>query len=385
MPATGSSGRPAARRTSSASASDDGGVVGDQRRARGPRPAARRAAPPAPPRCRGPGRRSARPAPGRPGAVASAVATDSRRCWPPERVNGLASASAARPSRSSSSSARRRGRRRRRTPERSGPSASSSRTRPVRNWCSGCWKTVPMRRTSVVGRPAVRRPRGPAQPGGERRRGGRPGRSVGAAQPGQQQREGGLARAVRPGDGQRAARPAGRRRWAAAPGRRLPRWVKPAPLGREQELAARRAGARAGRRSGAGAPAGPCSPRAAGGAARRPGRPGAATPRRRGRRRRSVVAAVGDDAGHGGAHQRRAVRVELRGRLVEQQQPGPAGQRPGQHQPLLLPAGERGGGAVAAVREADRGQRAVDRRPDPVRAACRRSPARTRRRRRRGS
>ena len=39
------------------------------------------------------------------GEVASAVATDSRRCWPPESVYGFASAKAVRPSRSSSSSA----------------------------------------------------------------------------------------------------------------------------------------------------------------------------------------------------------------------------------------------------------------------------------------
>ena len=37
-----------------------------------------------------------------------------------------------------------------------GPSRSSSRTEPVRNWCSGSWKTVPIRPTrSRAGQPAI--------------------------------------------------------------------------------------------------------------------------------------------------------------------------------------------------------------------------------------
>ena len=77
--------------------------------------------------------------------------------------------------------------------------------------------------------------------------------------------------------------------------------------------------------------------------------------------------AVGDGAGDGLADQRRAGRIELRGRFVEQQQPGARGQRPGEHEALLLPAGEGRGGAVAPVRERHRGERPVHGRPDLLR------------------
>ncbi len=76
------------------------------------------------------------------GAVARAVATERRRFSPPDRVYGFAAASRPRWRRSSSSSARRSADRASR-PIRLGPSSSSSRTDPVRNWCSGSWKTVP--------------------------------------------------------------------------------------------------------------------------------------------------------------------------------------------------------------------------------------------------
>jgi hypothetical protein len=75
-------------------------------------------------------------------------------------------------------------------------------------------------------------------------------------------------------------------------------------------------------------------------------------------------AAIGHRPGDGVLHHRRAVRVELGGRLVEQQQARPPGERPGQHQPLLLPAGEGGGGAVPPEGEAHLRQRPVHRRPD---------------------
>ena len=82
--------------------------------------------------------------PPRRGAVAIAVATDSRRFSPPESVNGLAAASAgeaepvqqlvgARAAAAASDPARR------------GPTSSSSRTVAVTNWCSGSWNTVPDR------------------------------------------------------------------------------------------------------------------------------------------------------------------------------------------------------------------------------------------------
>ena len=85
------------------------------------------------------------------GRAASTAPTDSRRCSPPDRVYGLALASGARPSRSSSSPTRAStctaG-----TPARRGPTASSSATVVATTWCSGSWKTVPIRVTSSRGR-----------------------------------------------------------------------------------------------------------------------------------------------------------------------------------------------------------------------------------------
>ncbi|GAB3943194.1 hypothetical protein GCM10027614_31490 [Micromonospora vulcania] len=56
--------------------------------------------------------------------------------------------------------------------------------------------------------------------------------------------------------------------------------------------------------------------------------------------------------------------VEVGGRLVQEQQAGAQGQRAGQGESLLLAAGERGGGPVPVVREADPVQRLVHPRPD---------------------
>ena len=70
---------------------------------------------------------------------------------------------------------------------------------------------------------------------------------------------------------------------------------------------------------------------------------------------------------HAGEHrpdQRDPGRVEVGGDLVEQQQPGAQRDDAGQRQPLLLAAGQRAGGGVPAVGEADGGQRLVDPRPD---------------------
>ena len=77
--------------------------------------------------------------------------TLSRRCSPPERVNGSASARWARRRRSSSRSARAcasaSG-----TPASASPCSTSSTTRPVTNWCSGFWNTTPnVRATSAAG------------------------------------------------------------------------------------------------------------------------------------------------------------------------------------------------------------------------------------------
>ena len=73
------------------------------------------------------------------GWAARTVATDRRRFSPPESVYGLASTSSVSRSRSSSSSTRSSPR-----PRCRGPNISSSSTRPVTNWCSGSWNTVPI-------------------------------------------------------------------------------------------------------------------------------------------------------------------------------------------------------------------------------------------------
>jgi hypothetical protein len=59
-----------------------------------------------------------------------------------------------------------------------------------------------------------------------------------------------------------------------------------------------------------------------------------------------------------------AVGVEVRGRLVEEQHARPEREDPSDREALLLPARERRGGVVLAVREADVRERAVNARPD---------------------
>ena len=115
------------------------------------------------PRWRHPARRSARRAPCTCGRVASIAATVSRRFSPPESVYGFAPASAPSRRRSSSSSTRvaisAAGR-----PSARGPTSSSARTVVVSSWCSGSWKTVPMRVSSARdGQRSDRRP----TPGGQ--------------------------------------------------------------------------------------------------------------------------------------------------------------------------------------------------------------------------
>ena len=76
--------------------------------------------------------------------------------------------------------------------------------------------------------------------------------------------------------------------------------------------------------------------------------------------------------------------IELRGRLVEQQQLRLERERRGEADALQLAAGDLGHAAIAEARDADRGERALHARQDRRRAACRCSRARTRPRRRRG-
>ena len=73
---------------------------------------------------------------------------------------------------------------------------------------------------------------------------------------------------------------------------------------------------------------------------------------------------IRDEAPQRAPDERRTVGVEVRRRLVEQQHVRAERQRPGDRQPLLLPAGERGGGMIAAVGEPDGGERGLDPRPD---------------------
>ncbi|PSK62519.1 hypothetical protein B0E53_05584 [Micromonospora sp. MH33] len=68
----------------------------------------------------------------------------------------------------------------------------------------------------------------------------------------------------------------------------------------------------------------------------------------------------------GPADQVGAGRVEVGGRLVEQQEPRPQRERPGQGEPLLFAAGERRRGPVPVIREADPAQRLVHPGPDLV-------------------
>ena len=75
------------------------------------------------------------------------------------------------------------------------------------------------------------------------------------------------------------------------------------------------------------------------------------------------IAALHDARDHL-ANRTRAVGVEVRGGLVEEQDARAERKDPGDREALLLAARKRGGRAVLAVREADVGERAVDARPD---------------------
>jgi hypothetical protein len=70
--------------------------------------------------------------------------------------------------------------------------------------------------------------------------------------------------------------------------------------------------------------------------------------------------------GDAGPHPVSAVRVQHRGRFVEQQQAGPQRQHPGQSQPLTLAAGQRRRRVLDSVREPDLPQRLLHPGPDPV-------------------
>src|SRR5690606_14614249 len=65
---------------------------------------------------------------------------------------------------------------------------------------------------------------------------------------------------------------------------------------------------------------------------------------------------VGEQPGQHVADQACPGRVEVGGGFVEQQQPGAHGEHPGDHQALLLPAGEGRGGMGAPIGEADPGE-----------------------------
>ena len=74
------------------------------------------------------------------------------------------------------------------------------------------------------------------------------------------------------------------------------------------------------------------------------------------------ITALGD-AREDRAYGARAVGVEVRSRLVEEQHARPEGEDPRDGEALLLAAGERGGGAVLGISEANVGERAVNSRP----------------------
>ena len=60
------------------------------------------------------------------------------------------------------------------------------------------------------------------------------------------------------------------------------------------------------------------------------------------------------------------LRVQVGGRLVEQEQPGPHGQDAGERKSLLFAPGQRVGRSVPRVRKADRVEGRVDPGPDLV-------------------
>ena len=79
------------------------------------------------------------------------------------------------------------------------------------------------------------------------------------------------------------------------------------------------------------------------------------------------------------------LRIELRRRLVEQQQPRTEGERRSEADALQLAGRELGDRPLGQVAGTDRGQRLLDARPDLARRRRRRSRGRTRPRSRRGS
>ncbi len=74
---------------------------------------------------------------------------------------------------------------------------------------------------------------------------------------------------------------------------------------------------------------------------------------------------AGNDAAHALAYERGAGRVEVGGRLVEQQQRRAQRDRAGQRQSLLFASGQRRRRSVAWIAETGGGQRFIDKRPDP--------------------
>ena len=90
------------------------------------------------------------------GRVASAVATDSRRCSPPDERERVGPRQVRQPQPLEQLVDARRTVSPAATPARRGPSASSSATVAATNWCRGSWNTEPIRRTRSPRPPAVR-------------------------------------------------------------------------------------------------------------------------------------------------------------------------------------------------------------------------------------
>ena len=185
----------AQRETPRAEGGEEPLVVGDGDHAAPVATVRRSSSRPARPRSERPARMSARRAAARAAGSRARSPTERRRFCPPDSVNGCAAARSARPSRSrrgptiaataasGSFSAR-------------GPTASSSRTVVARNWCSGAWKTEPMRGSSCRELPADRLAVRAVGEFGSRDDPARGGRQQSA----QRERERRLAGAVRPGD-----------------------------------------------------------------------------------------------------------------------------------------------------------------------------------------
>ena len=332
------------------------------------------------------------------GAVASAVATVSRRFSPPESVNGFASARRcepqpleqlvdaarrSRPRRAPAPGARRRARR--------APSRRAS-------WCSGSWNTVPMRVSSCAS--VHRIGCGPAVPAQARAPRASGSADAGASSPARVRPSVDLPAPFGPVIASAAPARTARRCPSAT---RMPGTRCTASPSAASSVAP--AGACAGAGGVRGGMPGTHTPRAASAGPSRPehrvGRPvgddpavGPARSRVDDDRQPHLDAVLDDDERRGGAWRASASTASRTSSTPagsrfavgssSSTRPGSHGEQPREGETLLLPAGERLRGSVERHVETDRVERVERPEARSRRAARRGSRSRTRRRRRRG-